>query len=178
VRNLLLFSRASSVRFAEDDLFPLLERCVMLLRHRAELAEISLQLDVPTGLPKVECDGSQVQQMILALAINAVEATQNGGNVTVSARAEPADFVTIQVRDNGRGIPKEHLAEIFEPFFTTKEGENGVGLGLPVVYGIATRHHGTVTVDSTLGRAPFTVRPRSPAARASPAAGEKEVEVS
>jgi two-component system NtrC family sensor kinase len=180
VKNLLLFSRASAVKFAEDDIQPLLERCVLLLKHRADLAEIALQLDVPAGLPKVECDASQVQQMVLALAINAVEATQSGGNVTVSARAEPEGFVTIQVRDNGRGIPKEHLAEIFEPFFTTKEGENGVGLGLPVVYGIATRHHGTVTVDSTPGQGTvFTVRlPLRQPRDTAPAAGEKEVPVS
>jgi two-component system NtrC family sensor kinase len=180
VRNLLLFSRASAARFTEDELYPLLDRCVLLLHHRAELAEISLQLDVPADLPKVECDGSQIQQMVLALAINAVEATQAGGNVTISARAEPEGFVTIQVRDNGRGIPKEHLAEIFEPFFTTKEGESGVGLGLPVVYGIATRHHGTVTVDSIVGQGTvFTVRlPLRQPRDASPAAGEKEVEVS
>ncbi|HEX6791631.1 MAG TPA: ATP-binding protein [Candidatus Krumholzibacteria bacterium] len=180
VKNLLLFSRASAVRFAEDDLYPLLERCVLLLKHRADLAEIALQLDVPAGLPKVECDASQVQQMVLALAINAVEATQNGGNVTIAARAEPEGFVTIQVRDNGRGIPKEHLAEIFEPFFTTKEGENGVGLGLPVVYGIATRHHGTVTVDSTPGQGTvFTVRlPLHQPHDEARAGGEKEVQVS
>lgn len=180
VRNLLLFSRASAVKFAEDDIYPLLERCVLLLKHRADLAEIALQLDVPEGLPKVECDASQVQQMVLALAINAVEATQSGGNVTISARSGPEGFVTVQVRDNGRGIPKEHLAEIFEPFFTTKEGENGVGLGLPVVYGIATRHHGTVTVDSTPGQGTvFTVRlPLRQPRDAAPATGEKEVEVS
>jgi signal transduction histidine kinase len=118
--------------------------------------------------------------MVLALAINALEATSTGGHVTIVARAEPQDHVTIQVRDNGRGIPREHLADIFEPFFSTKEGENGVGLGLPVVYGIATRHHGTVSVDSTPGEGTvFTVRlplrqPRDP----SPTAGEKEVGVS
>jgi len=105
---------------------------------------------------------------------------QNGGTVTISAQPEGAEFVVIQVRDNGRGIPKEHLAEIFEPFFTTKEGENGVGLGLPVVYGIATRHHGTVTVDSTPGQGTvFAVRlPLHQPVDASRAGGEKEVEVS
>jgi signal transduction histidine kinase len=176
----LLFSRSSAVRFSEDQLFPLLERCVLLLHHRAELAEVSMVLDVSPDLPKVECDASQIQQMVLALSINAVEATPAGGTVTIAARSQDDDHVVIEVRDNGRGIQKEYLAEIFEPFFTTKEGENGVGLGLPVVYGIATRHHGTVTVDSAPGEGTvFTVtlplsQPRDP----EPASGEKEVEVS
>jgi two-component system NtrC family sensor kinase len=180
VRNLLLFSRKSSVRFAEEALFPLLERCILLLHHRAELAEISLQLDVPADLPRVECDASQVQQMVLALTINALEATTAGGTVAISARKDGEDGVVVQVRDNGRGIPKEHLADIFEPFFTTKEGENGVGLGLPVVYGIAMRHHGTVSVESTPGEGTvFTVRlPLRQPQEASPEAGEMEVQVS
>jgi two-component system NtrC family sensor kinase len=180
VRNLLLFSRASAVTFAEADLFPLLERCVLLLRHRADLAEISLQLDVPPGLPKVECDASQIQQMVLALSINALEATTAGGSAVIAARADGPDGVRIEVRDNGRGIPREHLADIFEPFFTTKEGESGVGLGLPVVYGIATRHRGSVVVDSAPGEGTvFTVRlPLRQPRDATPQAGEKEVGVS
>jgi len=100
--------------------------------------------------------------------------------VTILARAQPDDQVCIQVRDNGRGIPAELIAEIFEPFFTTKEGENGVGLGLPVVYGIATRHHGNITVDSAPGEGTvFTVTlPLRQPKEAAPASGEKEVEVS
>jgi len=152
VRNLLLFSRTPNVRFTEEDLRPLLDRCAMLLKHRADLSEVALTVEVPADLPRVECDASQIQQMVLALAINGLEATSQGGQVILGAAAEAdGEFVTIRVRDNGRGIPPEYLAEIFEPFFTTKEGENGVGLGLPVVFGIATRHHGTVTVESSPG---------------------------
>ncbi len=118
--------------------------------------------------------------MMLALAINAVEATRRREVSRHFGARGAGGVVTIQVRDNGRGIPKEHLAEIFEPFFTTKEGESGVGLGLPVVYGIATRHHGTVTVDSTLGQGTvFTVcLPLRQPHDVAPASGEKEVEVS
>ncbi len=169
VRNLLLFSRPQTVRFTDEDLFPLLDRCRLLLRHRAELAEISLTVDVEKNLPRIECDASQIQQMVLALAVNAVEATPPGGQVTIAARVdEPDEWVRIEVRDTGRGIPPEHLAEIFEPFFTTKEGEAGVGLGLPVVYGITSRHHGAINVESTVGSGTvFIVRlpvrqPRAP----------------
>jgi two-component system NtrC family sensor kinase len=181
VRNLLLFSRTPTVRFTEEDLRPLLDRCAMLLHHRAELSEVSLTVDTAADLPKIECDSSQVQQMVLALAINGLEATaQAGGQVVIAAREYEPGWVTITVRDNGRGIPPEHLADIFEPFFTTKEGESGVGLGLPVVYGIATRHHGTVTVESSPGSGTvFFVRlpvhqPRTTDAEAS----DKEVHVS
>ncbi|HEU4364781.1 MAG TPA: ATP-binding protein [Candidatus Krumholzibacteria bacterium] len=181
VRNLLLFSRTPTVRFTEEDLRPLLDRCTMLLRHRAELSEVSLVVDMPPQLPKVECDASQVQQMVLALAINGLEATAQGGQVIITAREdEPDAWVTIGVRDNGRGIPPEHLADIFEPFFTTKEGESGVGLGLPVVYGIATRHHGTVTVESKpgVGTVFFVRLPVHQPRTADAEASDKEVHVS
>ncbi len=82
VRNLLLFSRTPNVRFAEQDIRPLLDRCVMLVRHRAELSEVSIVVDTPADLPRVECDASQIQQMVLALVINGLEATPAGGHVS------------------------------------------------------------------------------------------------
>jgi two-component system NtrC family sensor kinase len=180
VRNLLLFSRTPEVRFSEESLFPLLERCMMLLRHRAELSDVTLVLDVPGDLPRVECDASQIEQVVLALSINGLEATPPGGHVSVSAREAEAGWVSIQVRDSGRGIPPEHMGRIFEPFFTTKEGESGVGLGLSVVYGIVERHQGTVTVESLPGAGTvFTVRVPLRQPRAEPAdVAEKEVQVS
>jgi two-component system NtrC family sensor kinase len=180
VRNLLLFSRTPAVHFAETSLLPLLERCMMLLHHRAELSDVSLQLDAAPGLPPVECDASQIEQLVLALAINGLEATPPGGSVVIAARAGEGESVSLQVRDSGRGIPPEHLGKIFEPFFTTKEGESGVGLGLSVVYGIVERHQGTVAVDSSPGSGTvFTVclplrQPPAPA----PEVPQKEVQVS
>ena len=179
VRNLLLFSRKPAVHFGDENLFPLLERCMMLLRHRAELSDVALVLDVPADLPLVECDASQVEQVVLALAINGLEATPPGGYVSISARGE-GETVSIQIRDSGRGIQPEHLGEIFEPFFTTKEGESGVGLGLSVVYGIVERHQGTVAVDSSPGSGTvFTVRlPLRQPRAAAPEVAQKEVQVS
>jgi two-component system NtrC family sensor kinase len=179
VRNLLLFSRAPAVHFAEENLLPLLERCMMLLRHRAELSDVTLVLDVPVELPAVECDASQIEQVVLALSINGLEATPPGGHVTLSARHDGESMV-VEIRDSGRGIPPEHLGEIFEPFFTTKEGESGVGLGLSVVYGIVERHRGTVTVDSSPGSGTvFTVRlPLRQPRAAAPEDAQKEVQVS
>jgi two-component system NtrC family sensor kinase len=158
VRNLLAFSRQSSARFAETELAPVVERCRLLLHHQAEILGVTLETRVPEGLPRVECDAAQVQQLLLALAMNAFEATPQGGRVAVAVRPDDGG-VALVVADTGSGIPREHQDRIFEPFFTTKEAGKGVGLGLAVVYGIVNRHHGTIALDSEPGRGTtFTIR--------------------
>jgi two-component system NtrC family sensor kinase len=173
VRNLLAFSRQTGARLAEEDLAPVVERCRMLLKHQAEMLNVTLEARVEPGLPKVVCDGAQVQQMILALAMNALEATPPDGRVSIEA-APDGDGVKLVVADTGWGIPKDHLDRIFEPFFTTKEAGKGVGLGLAVVYGIVTAHHGRIDVQSEPGRGTtFTVRlPARPPEGAEAGAGE------
>jgi two-component system NtrC family sensor kinase len=151
VRNLLAFSRQAGARLAEEDLAPVVERCRMLLKHQAEMLGVTFETRVAPDLPKVVCDAAQVQQMILALAMNALEATPSEGRVSIEAEAE-GDGVKLEIADTGWGIPKEHLDRIFEPFFTTKEAGKGVGLGLAVVYGIVNGHHGTIRVRSAPGR--------------------------
>jgi len=152
VRNLLLFSRTPGARFAQTDLAPILDRCVMLLQHQAQLQDKRIRIELAEGLPALICDASQIQQMILALAINGLEAAQPGGMVTLSASAPAgAGVMVLKVSDNGRGIPREQIDRIFEPFFSTKEAGAGVGLGLAVVYGIVNRHHGRIDVDSRPG---------------------------
>ena len=150
VRNMLLFSRTPAARFAPEDLAPILERCRVLLRHQAELLGVELALELEPGLPRVVCDASQMEQMVLALAMNALEASPSGGRVAISARPDGEDVV-LAVSDMGGGIPPENRSRIFEPFFTTKEAGKGVGLGLAVVYGIVTRHHGRLDVGSRVG---------------------------
>ena len=137
VRNLLAFSRQAGARLAEEDLSPVVERCRMLLKHQAEMLSVTLETRVEPDLPKVVCDAAQVQQVILALAMNALEATPSDGRVSIEASRE-GDGVRLAVSDTGWGIPKDHLDRIFEPFFTTKEAGKGVGLGLAVVYGIVS----------------------------------------
>jgi two-component system NtrC family sensor kinase len=156
VRNLLLFSRTPGVRFAETEIGPLVERCALLVRHQAELKEVVLTAEVAPGLPQIQCDASQIQQMLLALAMNAIEATASGGSVTLAAAGAPEGTaeVLLTVADTGTGIAAEDQGRIFEPFFTTKEEGSGagVGLGLAVVYGIVRRHHGRIEVESEIGR--------------------------
>jgi two-component system NtrC family sensor kinase len=106
-----------------------------------------------------------MEQVVLALAMNALEATPPGGEVTITAGpGNGGTSVILSVADTGCGIPEEDQGRIFEPFFTTKPAGKGVGLGLAVVYGIVTRHQGRIQVASKTGSGTvFTVElPRRP----------------
>jgi two-component system NtrC family sensor kinase len=107
----------------------------------------------------VQCDPAQIEQLLLALVINAVEAMPRGGNLWLRTAALPAGReVELQVRDDGVGIPQEFLPQMFEPFMTTKEGAHGVGLGLAVSRSIVERHHGRIEVASQVGQgSTFTI---------------------
>ena len=151
VRNLLLFSRMPGALFAPAEVGPIVERCFMLIRHQAQLAGIELTSEVAPGLPAPECDAAQIHQAMLAMLINALEATPEGGRVGVGVERGAGDTVRISISDTGRGIPPDVIDHIFEPFFTTKAQAAGVGLGLAIVYGIIERHHGTIDVKSKPG---------------------------
>jgi two-component system NtrC family sensor kinase len=176
VKNLLLFSRTPGALIAPAELAPIVERCLLLTRHQAQLAGVALETEVPAGLPPVECDAAQIQQVVLALVINALEATREGEHVRVAARAAAGgQRVQLTVADDGRGIPPEALDHVFEPFFTTKTQGAGVGLGLAIAYGIVERHHGRIDVASKPGAGTvFTVelpvrQPATPAPVPAPA---------
>ena len=100
-------------------------------------------------LPQVEADEGQIQQAVIALATNAIDAMPNGGTLTLRAFA-PNNRIVIEVQDTGIGIAPEEVSKIFEPFYTTKEVGKGTGLGLSVCYGIITEHGGRVSVRSSL----------------------------
>ncbi|MDJ0522365.1 MAG: ATP-binding protein [Planctomycetota bacterium] len=165
VRNLLMFSRAPGAFFAQTDLRPIAERCIMLAQHKAELQSVEIQHDWAEDIPEVTCDAAQVQQVILALIMNGIEAMPEGGTLSVAlSRDETADGVVLEIKDDGCGISPEALPRIYEPFFTTKEQGEGVGLGLSVVYGIVERHGGTIDVLSQPGTG-TTFRVRLPRER-------------
>jgi len=158
VRNLLQFSRAGGARCAMERLDEILERVALLIHHKAELQDVRVSCSTPGDLPLVECDAAQVQQALLALAINAIEAMPHGGQLTLAA-VRAADDVAVSVQDTGSGIAESDLPHIYEPFFTTKEESKGTGLGLAVVYGVVQRHHAHIDVATRVGEGTtFTIR--------------------
>lgn len=160
VKNLLQFSRTRSELMEPEDLNRLLEDSVRLVRHKINLLNLEVRLDLDPELPRVVCDGQAIRQMMVAMLINACEAMgDHGGTIQISSRYEPPDTAEIVVQDDGCGMDEETRKRIFEPFFTTKEAVKGVGLGLAVVSGIVSSHGGDIRVESALGvGTTFTIR--------------------
>ncbi len=153
VKNLLTFSRTAPLNIDWYDINTIVDRCVKLVQHHLDLGAIQLQLELEPKLPLVQCDAAQIEQVILALTMNAIEAMPRGGNLWISSRALPTKKeISVQIRDDGIGIAPESLKHLFEPFYTTKEGGKGVGLGLAISRNIVERHRGKIEVESQPGR--------------------------
>ena len=153
IKNLLSLSRTSPMNVQPTNLHAVIERCVMLVRHQLELVGIQLQLNLADELPLVPCDAPQMEQVFLALIMNAIDAMPRGGNLWIDTSTDDeAIEIKIQVRDDGAGIAPDILPHIFEPFLTTKESGHGVGLGLAISRGIVEGHKGRIEVESELGR--------------------------
>ncbi len=175
VRNLLAFARQSPAKFQPTDINGVIERCLLLIQHQLELESIHLEKRLEASLSAMVCDASLIQQVMLALLMNAVEAISHGGTLVVeSKRAADPTKIVIAVTDNGVGISPAVLPHLFEPFYTTKEEGRGVGLGLATALGIVQQHGGTIDVISHEGQgSTFTVTlPLSP-----PPSALEEVEV-
>lgn len=153
VRNLLNFSRQSPINVQATDINRVVEQCTMLVRHNLEIAAIDLHATLAEGLPRLHCDPSQIEQVLLAVIVNAADAMQKGGNLWIDSRLSGnGSQVVLTIRDDGSGIPPEILPKIFEPFVTTKENGHGTGLGLAVSRGIVERHSGKISVASEVGK--------------------------
>jgi len=155
VQDLLAFSRRSKPFRSNIDFNGVVRSTLNLIDHKIKLLGVRVKFNLASDLPHIYCDGSQIQQVVINLVMNAAEAAQsksNNGVVTVSTRVDEAKRQLIfEVQDNGCGIPEEHLTKIFSPFFTTKGEGKGIGLGLAVVYGIVQAHNGEVEVRSKVG---------------------------
>jgi two-component system NtrC family sensor kinase len=172
VRSLLLFARRSGSELGDHSLNLIVDKALAIVRHHFEMRGVEHAWTPLAGEDEIVCDAGQLQQALVALFVNAVEAMERDGVLTVRARAVE-DGVEITVADTGAGIPPEALPRIFEPFYSTKEAGSGVGLGLAVVYGIVERHHGRIDVTSEVGKGTLfrLVLPRrQPAAESAPAA--------
>jgi two-component system NtrC family sensor kinase len=152
VKNLLTFSRTSQMNIQSSDLNTIVDRVVRLLAHQLKMNGVELHQDLADGLPVLQCDLGQIEQVLLALMINAIDAMPRGGNLWLRTLQREQSEEIFEVRDDGSGIPPEILERIFEPFLTTKESGKGVGLGLAVSHNIVQRHHGRIDVQSEVGK--------------------------
>ena len=153
VSNLLSFSRQQKMERKPFQINEIIHKVVSLFGHKMELQHVNLHLDLEDDLPKMVGDPSQIQQCIVNLFFNAMEAMPEGGDIIVRTRWEDSkNLIRLEVEDTGFGIPEEMLSQIFEPFFSTKNQDKGVGLGLSVVYGIIKEHHGSIYVKSEVGK--------------------------
>ncbi len=149
---LLDFSRARRPEVRDTDLNQLAEKAADLVGHQIKLKQVGLSLELDPALPHVTADDGQIRQALLALLINALDATASGGQIKVSTARGEKGMVALTVSDTGTGIPAEHLDKVFTPFFTTKPVGQGTGLGLSACHGIVTAHGGEIRVDSEVGR--------------------------
>jgi two-component system NtrC family sensor kinase len=153
VSSLLSFSRISPPAFGLVRIDELWHRSILLCRHKMDLGDIRLESDIAPNLPPIEGDFNQLQQCMINLIFNAIDAMPQGGTLNLSSGFDKnRGAVYLVVKDTGRGICARDLPHIFEPFFTTKNEGYGVGLGLSTVYGIIQGHKGSITVESESGK--------------------------
>ncbi|MFZ0964718.1 MAG: ATP-binding protein [Terriglobia bacterium] len=149
VQNLLTFARQTPINPQKNDLNAIIERCLLLVGHQMDLQSVELEKKLDPQLPPLYCDAGQVQQALLVILMNAVEAMPHGGRLGIESAYDAAHRLgRVVVSDEGPGIPPQVLPHIFEPFFTTKEEGKGTGLGLAIALGIVQQHGGNIEVAS------------------------------
>lgn len=147
---LLDFSHSRTLQHTLVNLSEVVYSVFRLVSHQQRGEMIKFEIETPADLPAVSGDAGQLQQAIIALATNAIDAMPDGGVLRIASSGS-GKSVLVEVSDSGAGIPADDIPKIFEPFFTTKEVGKGTGLGLAVCYGILTEHGGSLDVQSTIG---------------------------
>ncbi len=152
VGNLLEFSRQLKPELQEWDIGEIVDFVLSLVSNQLMISNVKSHVTIAEGLPPVYVDASQIEQVLVNLFINAIQAMPQGGDLFISANYDPQDdMLILVVRDTGVGINKEILPHIFDPFFSTK-GTKGTGMGLSVSYGIIRQHSGDIAVKSQEGQ--------------------------
>jgi two-component system NtrC family sensor kinase len=164
VTDLLKFARESTPELKLQDLRDTVETVLRLTDYMARKAKVNVTKDLPGAPMMVMYDAVQIEQVMMNLVQNAIQAMPHGGSLRVSL-SQSDETVAVAVKDTGIGIPPQNLNRIFDPFFTTKRG--GSGLGLATVHRIVESHGGSIRVESAVGRGTaLRVRlPRSEASR-------------
>ena len=154
VDGLLDFSRPKARNKRRAPVNQIVEDTLFLVKHHDRFKGVKLVRQFAPGLPEVQANTEQLIQAFLAIMLNAIDAMEGSGTLTVDTALGPdrGDEVLVSISDTGAGIPREYLSKIFEPFFTTKAPGRGTGLGLSICYGIVVEHGGRMQVDSQLDR--------------------------
>jgi two-component system, NtrC family, sensor kinase len=152
VENLLDFSRQKKQELRDWQIRDIVQRSLGLVTNQLKITKVKPSVTIADNLPLVSVDLPQIQQVLVNLFINAIQAMEGGGELFIDASYDHAhNLIVLTVQDTGTGIKKEILPNIFDPFFTTKSTK-GTGLGLSVSYGIIRQHHGEISVESEEGR--------------------------
>jgi len=163
IRRLLDFAREKAPEKKFADLNRLVEDTVRIVEKPAHLRDIRIELDLERGLPPVWVDANMIEQVIMNMLVNAQQAIEGEGSITVRTRRSPqpkspepgakaVPMVEITISDTGCGISEGDMKRIFDPFFSSKEVGKGTGLGLSVSHGIVEAHGGLIEVESTVGK--------------------------
>jgi two-component system, NtrC family, sensor kinase len=168
---LLEFSRPRRPEVLTSDLNALAEKAASLVSDQMKAKQVSLKLELAPSLPPVVIDPAQLREALIALLLNALDACERGGAVTVATHTVADKRVCVVVTDNGAGIPPENLDKVVTPFFTTKPIGQGTGLGLSICDGVVRAHGGQMRLESLVGKGTsvsleLPVRPTSPVAAA------------
>jgi len=152
VKGLLDFSRKDQDDFEPANLHQILRSIYDLMTHSIKIANINFSTDLKADADQIFCSPNQVKQACVALLVNATEAIQEQGEITIRTSNPDDKSIRVDISDNGQGISEVDLPHIFEPFFSTKHAESGIGLGLAIVHGIVENHKGRLEVESNPGK--------------------------
>ncbi|MBN2008732.1 ATP-binding protein [candidate division KSB1 bacterium] len=151
-RRLLNHSQMMPFRPRSIDITRIIDETIYLLGHRFRVYKIDVQKNYARDLPNLSVDRRQLEQVIINLLNNAVDAIGNNGQIRIDVKKNDDEEVELSISDSGVGISNENMLRIFEPFFTTKSPSTGTGLGLSISKAIVIRHGGKITVESTNGQ--------------------------